>query len=69
MQQGKEPASLCQIRHTLWLYPYSITGVPELDYLLMGEETSPLHVRPFNSEGHSTSALLPRFQNFRSALW
>jgi hypothetical protein len=32
MQQGKEPASLCQVR-PCGVYPYSVTGVPELDYL------------------------------------
>ena len=34
------------------LYPCSITGAPELGYL-------PVGVRPFNSEVHSASALLP----------
>ena len=37
------------------LYPCSITGAPELGYLPEG-------VRPFNSEVHSASALLPCFQ-------
>ena len=47
-----------QVRHIafgLWLYPCSITGAPELGYLPGG-------VRPFNSEVHSASALLPCFQ-------
>ncbi len=39
----------------LRLYPCSITGATELGYLV-------LHVRPFNSEVHSASALLPCFQ-------
>ncbi len=44
------------------LYPCSITGAPELGYLVLVGETPPLHVRPFNSEVHSASALLPCFQ-------
>ncbi len=40
----------------LRLYPCSITGAPELGYLRLR------CVRPFNSEVHSVSALLPCFQ-------
>jgi len=63
MQQGKG-ASVTLFRYAanLRLYPCSITGAPELGYLC-------LHVRPFNSEVHSASALLPGFQNFCLALW
>jgi len=53
MQQGGKPASLFSgTPHRLWLYPCSITGATELGYLH-------LRVRPFNSEVHSASALLP----------
>jgi hypothetical protein len=42
------------------LYPCSITGAPGLGYLVSdGELPIPTHVRPFNSEVHSASALLP----------
>jgi len=54
MQQGGKPASLYQIRHQLWLYPCLITEASGLGYLLF-------RVRPFNSEVHSASALLPCF--------
>lgn len=56
MQQGgKSQRHSFQVRHTtygVWLYPCSITGATELGYLR-------LRVRPFNSEVHSASALLP----------
>ena len=47
-----------QVRRTaegVRLYPCSITGAPELGYLHRS-------VRPFNSEVHSASALLPCLQ-------
>jgi hypothetical protein len=58
MQQG-EKASVTLFRYVtlfMWLYPCPITGAPELGYL---------HgcVRPFNSEVHSASALLPRLHH------
>ena len=56
MQQGgKSQRHSFQVRRTakgVRLYPCSITGAPELGYLR-------LRVRPFNSEVHSASALLP----------
>jgi hypothetical protein len=59
MQQGgKSQRHSFQVRRTtkgVRLYPCSITGAPELGYL-------PVGVRPFNSEVHSASALLPCFQ-------
>ena len=58
MQQGgKSQRHSFQVRHIacgVWLYPCSVTGAPELGYLR-------LRVRPFNSEVHSASALLPCF--------
>jgi len=54
-QGGKSQRHSFQVRHTaegMRLYPCSITGAPELGYL-------PVGVRPFNSEVHSASALLP----------
>jgi len=50
----------------LRLYPCPITGAPELGYLCINVVQ---HVYPLNSKVHSTSALLPRFQNFCPALW
>ena len=54
-QGGKSQRHSFQVRHTaesVRLYPCSITGAPELGYW-------PVGVRPFNSEVHSASALLP----------
>jgi len=45
------------------LYPCSITGAAELGYLfLVSIPSYSTNFRPFNSEVHSTSALLPCFQ-------
>ena len=44
----------------LRLYPCSITGAPELGYWFWAGIPLP-YVRPFNSEVHSASALLPCF--------
>jgi len=53
MQQGgKASVTFFRYAATLRLYPCSVTGAPELGYLPEG-------VRPFNSEVHSASALLP----------
>ena len=43
------------------LYPCPITGAPELGYLGLNGELPIFTVRPFNSEVHSASALLPGF--------
>jgi hypothetical protein len=43
------------------LYPCSVTGATGLGYSLT--------FRPFNSEGHSASALLPGLHQFCPALW
>jgi hypothetical protein len=56
MQQGgksqRHSFQVRRIAESVRLYPCSITGAPELGYL-------PVGVRPFNSEVHSASALLP----------
>ena len=61
MQQGgKSQRHSFQVRRVVRLYPCSITGAPELGYLgWTGITLSLQHVRPFNSEVHSASALLP----------
>ena len=74
MQQGgKSQRHSFQVRHIacgVWLYPCSVTGTPELGYLRLVSTPArrckctdyvllDQHFRPFNSEVHSASALLP----------
>jgi hypothetical protein len=56
----RKPASLCQVRRSKAVIPLLYNGSARIGLLVLGGETPPLHVRPFNSEVHSTSALLPR---------
>ena len=43
--------------------PLLYNGSARIGLLAFGRETLPLHVRPFNSEVHSASALLPCFHH------
>ena len=66
MQQGNEPASLFS-GTSHWqrraVIPLLYNGSARIGLLVIGRgDPAPTHVRPFNSEVHSASALLPCFQ-------
>ncbi len=62
MQQGKSQRHSFQVRRTFAVIPLLYNGSYRIGLLVLGGKTPPLHVRPFNSEVHSVSALLPCFQ-------
>ena len=64
MQQGgKSQRHSFQVRRLIAVIPLLCNGSARIG-LLVDESLSSLHVRPFNSEVHSASALLPCLHHF-----
>ena len=60
MQQGKEASVTLSGTSPLAVIPLLYNGSARIGLFVLDGETPSLHVRPLNSEVHSTSALLPR---------